>query len=141
MQGINVQPDELKSPGQVRDAKNCLPSVSSGMAKESRWILTQPRVRRTDGTWFDLYYSETESYIANISPDGYLRVYDTIYGLPVPVAYQDTPYIPGTGNRYQDLANQPLKPDSQFPNCDIHGFKDAKDQLGPEAIRNYQRRE
>ena len=25
--GINVQPDELKTPGQVRDAKNCLPSV------------------------------------------------------------------------------------------------------------------
>ena len=53
--------------------------------------------------------------------------HDTIYGLAQPVAYQNYPYIPESDNRYADLANKPLKPESQFANCNIYAYKDAKD--------------
>ena len=33
VQGINEQPDELKKPGQVRDAVNCIPDVTKGLVK------------------------------------------------------------------------------------------------------------
>ena len=33
IQGINEQPDELKKPGQVRDAVNVYPDVTTGLEK------------------------------------------------------------------------------------------------------------
>ena len=68
--GISEQPDELKKPGQVRDAKNVLPDVVTGLSKRPgarlvnplAWDNTGPTGENMDpsGTWFSIYRDEDE---------------------------------------------------------------------------------
>ena len=104
IKGMSRQPDELKMPGQVRDAKNCIPDVTKGLQKRPGARLLnalgfgpdgkiapddydgEPGSRR-DGTWFDFYIDEGESYIGQINKDGRVEIWGTSDGYPRTVNY------------------------------------------------------
>ena len=60
IQGINEQPDELKKPGQVRDAVNVYPDVTEGLTKRNGYNFIK-NLRDGDGSivgnghWFSMY--------------------------------------------------------------------------------------
>ena len=100
VKGISRQPDELKLPGQVRDAKNCIPDVTKGLMKRpgARLINTlgfdelgQGTGSLRDGTWFSLYVDSNESYIGQINKDGRVEIWSTWDGLPRTVKYVSKP--------------------------------------------------
>lgn len=104
--GISDQPDELKKPGQVRDAVNIYPDITYGVAKRpglkaisslSDRCTGQPAL--TEGSWFHFYRDNPsrkvkEQYIGSVSFDGAINVWDCETGNPVKVYYTDTPVDP-----------------------------------------------
>ena len=65
--GISQQPDELKIPGQVKDALNVLPDVTHGLLKRPGGQLVKSlsdgsNNSYTTGKWFHYYRDETEVY-------------------------------------------------------------------------------
>ena len=69
VQGISNQPDELKTPGQVRDLKNAWPDVTRGCMKRLGSKLIGELDTGPDGTWFtiDRAQSPADQFIGNIS--------------------------------------------------------------------------
>jgi len=136
IKGISRQPDELKMPGQVRDAKNALPDVTKGLQKRPGARLLNPlgfgpdgRLAdddtdgtpgsRRDGKWFDLYVGPEESYIGQINKDGRVEVWSTWDGLPRVVKYDSEP---------QDFG-QVSDPVSASPSCNSEEFGATRDEL------------
>jgi len=82
VQGINEQPDELKKPGQVRDAVNCIPDVTKGLVKRPGYELLAeiPIPLDGGGTWFDMYREDSNGesirYIVNVDRLGHLTVFN-----------------------------------------------------------------
>ena len=81
--GISQQPDELKTPGQVVEAKNVYPDVVQGLMKRpgSKLIASlsdngnaalNSEVR---GRWFHYYRDEAEQYIGQVHRDGDFNVW------------------------------------------------------------------
>lgn len=71
--GISEQPDQLKSPGQVRDLVNAVPDVTLMCAKRpgSEFITAITDLETApDVKWFDIDRSEYEQYMGRIKPDG-----------------------------------------------------------------------
>ena len=104
VKGISRQPDELKRPGEVRDAKNCIPDVTNGLMKRPGARLLNPLGFsdqglmipgdsdgtpgiRHDGKFFNLYVSRDESYIGQINKDGRVEIWSTRDALPRVVKY------------------------------------------------------
>ena len=89
--GISQQPDELKVPGQVKDALNVLPDLTHGLLKRPGGKLvaslsdngTAALNSNTDGKWFHYYRDENEQYIGQVNRSGDINmwcctdVYDT----------------------------------------------------------------
>ena len=80
--GISEQPDQLKSPGQVRDMVNAIPDVTYGLYKRpgAKRISGQDDGRlqnvQSGGSWFHYHRDETEgSYIGQVAADGKVRVW------------------------------------------------------------------
>ena len=134
IKGISRQPDELKTPGQVRDAKNCIPDVTNGLMKRPGARLLNPLGFGNDGLldpndpdgipgsqkngkWFNLYVSKEESYIGQINKDGRVEIWSTYDGLPRTV-------------KYSTLAQDFSSPEdgiSASPSCDSVAFAEARD--------------
>ena len=134
IKGISRQPDELKTPGQVRDAKNCIPDVTNGLMKRPGARLLNPLGFGNDGLidpddpdgipgsqkngkWFNLYVSKEESYIGQINKDGRVEIWSTFDGLPRTV-------------KYSTLAQDFSSPEdgiSASPSCDSVAFAEARD--------------
>ena len=102
--GISEQPDELKKPGQVRDAKNALPDVVTGLSKRAGARLINPlgfnddgtgQGTRKQGTWFDIYRNERTRYIGHINTTGSVEIWDCESGMPMMVYYSDVPLPTG----------------------------------------------
>ena len=104
IQGISQQPDELKVPGQVRDALNCIPDVTTGLSKRPGARLINPigftlegeevenfQENNRDGHWFTFEGEDEKSFIGVIKRDGVVLVWDTYSGLPEIVKYQQVP--------------------------------------------------
>ena len=74
IQGINEQPDELKRPGQVRDAVNVFPDVTSGLVKRTGYELVANLLSgKPDGNWFSVYREDggqDDRYVFKVNPDG-----------------------------------------------------------------------
>ena len=136
IKGISRQPDELKMPGQVRDAKNALPDVTKGLQKRPGARLLNPlgfgpdgRLApgdndgtpgsRRDGKWFDLYVGPDESYIGQINKDGRVEVWSTWDGMPRVVKYDSEPQDFG-------LVSDPV---SASPSCNSEAFGADRDNL------------
>ena len=76
--GISQQPDELKSPGQLREAKNVFPDVTHGLMKRpgSRLIGSALTAYNTNSKWFHYYRDENEQYIGQIQgSDGQIKIW------------------------------------------------------------------
>ena len=130
IQGISQQPDELKVPGQVRDALNCIPDVTTGLSKRPGARLINPigftpegdfvegfEESQRDGHWFTFEGEDNKTFIGTIQRDGVVLVWDTYSGLPEIVKYQQIPkdFDPnGTGAK---LA---------FPQCNSKKFKNYR---------------
>lgn len=129
IKGISRQPDELKQPGQVRDAKNAIPDVTGGLTKRPGARLINPLGFDQDtgagpgttitGTWFDFYIDRNESYIGKIGKDGRVEIWSTRDGYPRVVKYSTTP---------QDFS---LASDGESASstCDSAAYKAARDAL------------
>jgi len=70
--GISQQPDELKVPGQVKDALNVLPDLTHGLLKRPGGKLVKSlsdgtNNSVTNGKWFHYYRDETEQYIGQVN--------------------------------------------------------------------------
>ena len=89
IQGINEQPDELKKPGQVRDAVNCIPDVTNGLVKRPGYELLTEMNCDGSGTWFEMYREDDNGldfrYVVNIDSTGYVRVWNCDTRQEVPV--------------------------------------------------------
>ena len=128
--GISEQPDELKYPGQVRDIVNGMPTPVHGLQKRpgakrigsddqypnDRIFSIQPTQADKDeskrlatlnnvpeqGKWFHYYRDETEgSYIGQIDPDGFVRIWSCKDGVEKNVWY----HAKGTGAEGTSNAN------------------------------------
>ncbi len=96
--GISQQPDELKVPGQVKDAVNVLPDVTHGMLKRPGGQLVKSlsdgsNNSYTTGKWFHYYRDENEQYIGQIirrsghADDGKIRMWKCSDGAECTVNY------------------------------------------------------
>ena len=97
VQGISEQPDELKVPGQLRDALNVLPDVTKGLLKRPGARLVNPIDTVQEGKWFHIYRDSEEQYIGHIAQSGDVKIFSTFDGMPRVVRYQSKPYA-----RYPD---------------------------------------
>ena len=147
IKGMSRQPDELKMPGQVRDAKNCIPDVTRGLMKRpgARLLNTlgfgpdgkiapddfdgEPGSRR-DGSWFDFYIDDGESYIGQINKDGRVEIWGTNDGYPRVVNY-----TPDAQDFSEESDGLPAS-----PTCNSTEFKTNRDNLKrlDTQIRNLQ---
>ncbi len=90
--GISQQPDELKIPGQVKDALNVLPDITHGLMKRpgGRLIasLSGGELESvTTGKWFHYYRDEAEQYIGQISRGGDVKMWRCSDGQEMSVIY------------------------------------------------------
>ncbi len=92
--GISQQPDELKSPGQLKEAKNVFPDVTHGLMKRpgGRLIGSALTAYNTNSKWFHYYRDENEQYIGQIQrSDGELKMWRCSDGAAMTVnAYSNT---------------------------------------------------
>ena len=83
--GISQQPDELKLPGQVTEAKNVIPDLVDGLTKRPGGRLIKSlsdgtNNSVTNGRWFHYYRDENEQYIGQISRTGSIKMWSCIDG-------------------------------------------------------------
>ena len=94
IQGISDQPDELKTPGQVRDALNVFPDVTFGLMKRPAMKYLAELDTPLDGEWFDYFRDDPqdgrEEYIGKIGQNGQVYMWDAASGMPIEVCYSDT---------------------------------------------------
>ena len=83
IQGINEQPDELKRPGQVRDAVNVYPDVTDGLVKRAGYEKVTDLGTDELGSWFSVYREDgglDKRYVFNVKPDGTVVGWDADTG-------------------------------------------------------------
>jgi hypothetical protein len=90
--GISQQPDELKLPGQVTEAKNVIPDLVDGLTKRPGGRLISSlsdgsNNSVTNGRWFHYYRDEAEQYIGQISRTGVLKMWSCTDGSEKTVTY------------------------------------------------------
>ena len=97
--GISQQPDELKSPGQVKQAKNVFPDVTHGLMKRpgGRLIGGDMSAYNTDSKWFHYYRDENEQYIGQVQrSDGNLKLWKCSDGSVMTIHYSALPWVAST---------------------------------------------
>lgn len=97
--GISDQPDELKKPGQVRDAVNVFPDVTFGLSKRPGLTEVASLIDRcsntnqkSQGSWFSFYRENAarktqEVFIGCANFQGKVSVWNATTGQPVEVYY------------------------------------------------------
>ena len=92
---ISDQPDELKTPGQVKDALNVFPDVTFGLMKRPALRYLAELDTPLDGEWFDYFRDDPqdgrEEYIGKVGENGQVFMWNAIDGSPVEVCYSTTP--------------------------------------------------
>ena len=68
--GISLQPDHLKTPGQVRDLVNGLPDVMAGLVKRPGSEIVSSLKTSADGRWFTILRDDDEKYVGKADTDG-----------------------------------------------------------------------
>jgi len=89
--GMSDQPDELKVPGQVRDAENVVPDVTLGLLKRPGTKYLSQLTTNSEGTWFTIYknnrVNEDERYICQITRSGNVNIWSMKSGKAMNVRY------------------------------------------------------
>ena len=89
--GVSQQPDELKVPGQLRQAKNVIPDVTHGLLKRpgGKLIGNDLSAYTTDSKWFHYYRDEYEQYIGQIQlSTGEIKMWKCDTGASCTVNYE-----------------------------------------------------
>ena len=88
-QGISVQPDDLKMPGQVTNSVNLLPDITKGLVKRpgSKLIKQLDADSKSDGCWFT-YINDTtsEKYIGKVVRNGKVFIWNCADGTKEEIA-------------------------------------------------------
>jgi len=101
IQGINEQPDELKKPGQVRDAVNVYPDVTKGLCKRTGYEKVTDVTTTTTGTWFYVTRREgtlQKKYIFHVSTSGFVSGWDADTGTSQTILRSELPVNLGLGS-------------------------------------------
>ena len=98
IQGISDQPDELKQPGQVRDALNVFPDVTFGLMKRPatrfmKELTSGDTLLKVHGSAYfrDDIEDGREEYIGRIGFNGQVCIWDGITGAEIQVCYSTDP--------------------------------------------------
>lgn len=107
--GMSDQPDELKVPGQVREAQNVLPDVTLGLLKRPGTKYISDLTTTATGKWFHIHknnpFTGSERYIGQITRQGQLFVWDLYTGLAQDVTYSDIAVNLDELDNYDDSGN------------------------------------
>ena len=120
--GMSMQPDHLKSPGQVRNLVNGLPDVMAGLVKRPGSEIISELETTADGRWFHISRDDQEKYVCKIDSTG-ISVWSLIDGTrrtvkyssssdidnPTYINYKDLPYF------YNTVTNTPANSNSIDP--------------------------
>ena len=90
--GMSMQPDHLKSPGQVRNLVNGLPDVMAGLVKRPGSEIIKELDTTPDGRWFNILRDNNEKYVGKITVNGF-NVWTVLDGSSRQVQYSRTPGI------------------------------------------------
>ena len=92
--GVSSQPDEKKSPGQVRDIINGYPDPTFGLTKRNGTQFLQVLETYTDSedlldnaSWFFINRSQAESYFGCVTQQGTIRIWNAITRTEATVVY------------------------------------------------------
>ncbi len=129
--GISQQPDELKLPGQVTEAKNVLPDLVEGLMKRPGGKLVAPlsegknsdnstrnKLSFANGKWFHYYRDEDEQYIGQISRDGVARMWKCSNGDEKTVHIGAKPWVASTA---YVVGDQVVNDSGKIYQCDTAG--------------------
>ena len=64
--GLSEQPDHFKNPGQVSEALNVVPDITTGLVKRPGSQFIQTLLSNEYVTWFHYYRDQTEQYLGQI---------------------------------------------------------------------------
>jgi len=107
--GMSDQPDELKVPGQVRDAQNVLPDVTLGLLKRPGTKYISDLTTTALGKWFHIHKNNplagSERYIGQITRTGQVFIWDLYTGVAQDVTYSNVPVSPDALENYDDSGN------------------------------------
>jgi hypothetical protein len=102
--GMSDQPDELKVPGQVRDATNVLPDVTLGLLKRPGCKHIAELTETATGEWFHIHknnpFTGSEKYLGQIQRDGVVKIWDLNTGKAQTVTYSDEALDPDNLGRF-----------------------------------------
>ena len=91
--GITDQPDELKIPGQLREATNVVPDVALGLLKRPGTKYITQLTDGITGKWFHIHknnpFTLVEQYIGLITKEGKVQIWDLATGKEMSVVYAD----------------------------------------------------
>ena len=129
--GISQQPDELKLPGQVTEAKNVLPDLVEGLMKRPGGKLVAPltegknsddstrnKLSFPNGRWFHYYRDEDEQYIGQISRTGVARMWKCSNGDEKTVHIGAKPWAASTA---YVVGDQVVNDSGKIYQCDTAG--------------------
>ena len=104
--GISQQPDQLKMPGQVKDAINCVPDIIHGLYKRpgaERVGVAKIDDVQTNGSYFHYHRDEVEgNYLGQVASDGSVRMWDCDDGVEKTVNYAANPWKASTAYEVGD---------------------------------------
>ena len=107
--GMSDQPDELKVPGQVRDAQNVLPDVTLGLLKRPGTKYISDLTTTALGKWFHIHknnpFTGSERYIGQITRQGQVLIWNLNTGLAQNVTYSNVAISPDELDEYDDSGN------------------------------------
>lgn len=93
--GLSEQPDHFKNPGQVSEALNVVPDITTGLVKRPGSQFIQTLLSNEYVTWFHYYRDQTEQYLGQIkkttnpndaSYDPEVKMWDIKTGQTIPVS-------------------------------------------------------
>ena len=117
--GMSTQPDEKKLPGQLSDIKNGIPDVVSQLVKRPGSLLIKDITTQSNPygdsktyavntgshtKWFNIYTTDSEQYIGQVTNGGVVNIWRCSDGAPIPVDYAN---VSGT-NKATYLDNSAL---------------------------------
>lgn len=131
IQGISHQPDDMMTPGQVRDLENGLPDITSGLIKRNgaEFIASLDyantggsRSAANTGNWFSYYRDKTEGgYIGTITGYGDILMWK-LDGTPVTVYNMDVSGGASTTRQYLTNNGNSAAEDLKFTTINDYTF-------------------
>jgi hypothetical protein len=129
--GMSMQPDHLKSPGQVRNLVNGLPDVMAGLVKRPGSEIIAELDTNSSGRWFNIIRDNQEKYVGKVTADGF-KIWTLITGDTRDVKYSRTPGIDSP--TYVQFSDLPYFKGMQPDDIDLLTINDYTIVLNKKAV-------